>query len=153
MRDAFRTLQAILLLLWPLTTWAAGASLGQTFGAITLADWLVLLVLSTVSGLVALLHRLRLSMEAAAAQAANLPAADADRVRIPWPVFALCHMAGALFTGLLAFLACEALDLGSYWEAAAIALASWSGAKVADKWADSANGLIGGRLGLGGKGG
>lgn len=153
MRDAIRALaalKAIIMLLWPVTAWAAGASLGQTFGAITLSDWLVLLVLSTVSGLVALLNRVRISLEAVAAEAAGQPHQAGDRVRIAWPVFAACHMTGALFVGALAFFGCEAFDLNTYLEAALIALASWSGAKLADRFADVASDRVAALLGQGG---
>lgn len=126
----------VLFLLWPLTTYAAGASLGDTFGAITAADWVSLALLAAVSGTVALLHRVRRSFEAIALQQAGLPSDPQDAQRIDWKLFAVCHMAGAMLVGFITFLFCEAADLNSYIEAAAIALASWRGAKLADKWAD-----------------
>lgn len=143
MRDHIRSLRVAVLLLWPLAVYAAGESLGSTLGAVTGADWVSLLALSFVSGLVALLHRLRRSMEAQARLAAGQPAAaDDDRQLIDWRVFAVCHMAGAMLVGFIAFALCEAGDLNSYLEAALIALASWGGAKFADRWADSAGETI-----------
>lgn len=141
-RDTIAMLRAITLCLWPVATFAAGESLGATLGTITLADWLSLFLLSGVSGLVALLHRVRRSLEAAAL---NEP--GGERQLISWWLFALCHMAGALFVGAVAFMVCEAADINNYLEAAAIALSSWSGAKAADKWADGMSDGVLGRIG------
>lgn len=136
MRDYFLMVRAVVLLLWPLSTLAASESLGATLGAVTLADWLSVVMLSAVSGLVALLHRMRRSMEAEALRQAGQPVTEADRQLIDWRVFALCHMSGAMLVGFIAFALCEALDINNYLEAACIALASWGGAKFADRWAD-----------------
>lgn len=134
--DALVMLRVFVLTLWPIATLAAGENLGSTLGAITLADWLSLLTLTFVSGLVALLHRVRKSLEAAALHADGKEVEPMDLQRIPWWLFALCHMAGAMFVGTLMFFACEWLDLNSHLEALSIALAAWRGAKFADQWAD-----------------
>ena len=133
-RDAVAMLRACTLTLWPIATWAAGESLGATLGAVTLADWLSLFLLSGVSGLVALLHRVRRSLEAAA-----MNEQGAERQLISWWLFALCHMAGAIFVGAVAFMLCEAGDLNNYFEAAVIALSSWRGVF----WAVTIAALIG----------
>ncbi|MGV8823956.1 phage holin family protein [Methylibium petroleiphilum] len=147
MRDYFLMVRAVILVLWPITTWAAGESLGTTLGAVTLADWLSLVILSTVSGLVALLHRVRRSFEAEALRQAGQPAAEADRQLIDWRIFATCHMSGAILVGFIVFALCEALDINNYLEAACIALASWGGAKFADRWADGLSDRISSAIG------
>lgn len=147
MRDYFLMVRAVVLALWPLTTLAAGESLGATLGAVTLADWLSLSILSTVSGLVALLHRVRRSFEAEAQRSAGQPVTEADRQLIDWRIFALCHMTAAVLVGFIAFALCEALDINNYLEAAAIALASWGGAKFADRWADGLSDRVSGAIG------
>lgn len=146
-RECVSMLHAVIFALWPIAGMAAGESLGATLGSVTLADWLSLFVLSSVSGLVALLHRVRRSLEAAALhEAGDQSVPIAERQLIDWRVFALAHMAGAMFVGALAFLICEAGDLNSYMEAAVIAVASWSGAKFADKLADGMSDGVLGRM-------
>lgn len=135
-RDAVRMMQMIVICLWPVATLAAGQSLGAALTGITFLDWMSLITLSFVSGLVALLYRVRKSLEAAALMAAGKDAVASDQQRIPWWIFASVHMAGAMFVGVLSFFICEWLDWNSFLEAAAIALASWSGAKLADNLAD-----------------
>lgn len=146
MFELLKVLRAVVLLVWPLATLAAGNSLGSELGAVTAADWVSLLLLASVSGLVALLHRVRRSFEAVARAQAGRPTDEADEQLLPWWLFALCHMAGAMFVGLLAFLLCEGFGINNYIEAAAIALASWQGAKLADKWADNFGDGIGDRI-------
>lgn len=147
MRSALDVMRLIVLLLWPISALAASQSLGAALGDVTLADWLSLVVLSTVSGLVALLQRVRASVEAAVHAAAGREARDADRVLIDWRLFAAAHMSGALFAGAMAFLLASAVELNAHLAAAVIALASWSGAKLADKWADAVGDKLGGIIG------
>ncbi len=127
------------LIAWPVTTWAAGNSLGDTFSSISLLDWLVLFALATFSGLVALLHRVKRSYEAAARQAAGLPADDADRVLINVWLFATFHFPGAWFMGFIGFLIGEAFGWNPHLESVVIAFAAWGGAKVAERLADAAS--------------
>ncbi len=140
MREGLMMMRVVVLTLWPVTAWAAGESLslGATLGTVSVADWLSLVVLSAFSGLVALLHRVRRNFEAVALEQLGFgtPQTSLNLQRIDWRLFAAAHMAGAMFVGALAFLICEAFDIGPYLEAAAIALASWSGAKLADQLAD-----------------
>jgi hypothetical protein len=146
-RDALNAAWLITLTLWPLCAFAAADSIGATLGDVTLADWLSLIVLSTVSGLVALLQRIRASVEAAAHAAAGREARESDRIVIDWRLFAVAHMAGALFVGGVAFLLMGAAGISAHLAAACIALASWSGAKLADKWADAVGDRLSGVIG------
>ena len=118
---------------------AATESLGQTLGKVTGEDWIAVLVLSGMSGLFALLNRLRRSMEASAlaAQTVGVAADSSQQQLIDWRVFAAAQLTGAFFVGAMLFLLCEAADANNYLEAAVIALGSWSGAKLADRMADS----------------
>lgn len=141
--DAIRMMQGVVITLWPVAALAASQSLGSALAGISFLDWMSLITLSFVSGLVALLYRVRKSLEAAARTAALIAEAQTipmalvqDEQRIPWWIFAVVHMAGAMFVGVLFFFIGEWLDLNSFLEAAGIALASWSGAKLADNLAD-----------------
>lgn len=135
--DAIEMLRVAVIFLWPITTLAAGQSLGDAMYGIGLRDWISLFLLTSVSGLVALLTRVRKSLEAAALIARGDTATREDLQLVPWWFFAVIHMLGAMFVGALVFFGCEWLDLNSYLEAPLIALASWGGAKYVDKWADA----------------
>lgn len=147
--DTLRMMQAVVVLsLWPITTLAATQSLGDALYGIGLRDWISLLLLTNVSGLVALLTRVRKSLEAVALMARGQTVDAADIQLVPWWFFALVHMLGAMFVGALMFFVAEYWDWNSYIEAPAIALTSWGGAKyvdrLADAWSDSLiNRLIG----------
>lgn len=145
--DALTMLRVVVFSLWPITTLAASQSLGDAMYGITLRDWISLFLLTSVSGLVALLTRVRKSLEAAAVAARDPMAMMGDLQLIPWWFFALIHMLGAMFVGGLAFFVCEWLDFNSYLEAPIIALASWQGAKNVDKWADSLSDGVAGKIG------
>ena len=134
-------LRAAVLMMWPVTTYAASQSLGSTLSAVGTSDWISLVMLSGVSGLVALLHRVRRILERTAMVQQGLAPSDATDIRlIPWWYFGICHMSGALLVGFMSFLICEAAGsfVTNYLEAATIALTSWGGAKFADAWADKA---------------
>lgn len=145
-RDALVMLRVVVISLWPVTTWAASQSLGDALYGIGFKDWVALLLLTNVSGLVALLTRVRKSLEAAALIADGQVADKADQVLIPWWFFALIHMLGAVFAGIIVFFIGEAYDWNSYIEAPAIALVSWGGAKYVDKWADGIGDTVAGRI-------
>lgn len=104
--------------MWPVTAWATSITLGSTLTEVPLLAWLMVLILSSVSGTAALLNRLKTE--------------DPER-----PVtFVISHMVGSLLAGVLAFLAAEAIDTNDLAEALAIGLAAYAGAKLIDAWAD-----------------
>lgn len=109
-------LKFIVFLLWPITCWATGITLGTTLNEVPLLAWLMVLILSTVSGLAALLNRIKTEMPARL---------------VP---FVAAHMAGSLVAGVLAFFAAEQMDAPDMAEAVSIALAAYAGAAFMDKW-------------------
>lgn len=144
-------LRAITLLvtwmLWPLCTWAASVTLGTTLGSVPLNAWVAVFLLSSVSGLLALLQRANAAMtiesQIAALQRGGMPASDEigklhlqlARVQLPggWRVFVTWHMAGSLVMGALAFLVLEATEQNDFVEAVLIALCSYGGAVMVDR--------------------
>ena len=110
-------LKAIVYLLWPTTAWATAITLGTTMAEVPLLAWLMVVILSTVSGLAALLNRIKVDMPVRLAP------------------FACAHMLGSLVAGVLVFLVCEQADAPDMVEAVSIALAAYAGAALMDKWA------------------
>ena len=111
-------IKAIVYTLWPITAWATAITLGETMSGVPLLAWLMVSVLSTVSGLAALLSRLR----------------DDTPPRLL--VFVVSHMLGSIVSGFVVFLACEGANLDDFVEAVSIALAGYAGAKLMDRWSD-----------------
>lgn len=132
MREVINVVWYLSLALWPVSAIAAGNSLGNALIRHSLVDWAALMLLSTVSGLVALLNRVRKSMEAEARQKVGENFVSEDIVLIDWKAFALFHMTGSYVAGMVAFFITEELEMGGYYEAAAIAVAAWVGAQLMD---------------------
>jgi hypothetical protein len=104
--------------MWPVTAYATAITIGETLVSVPLLAWLMVLLLSTVSGTAALLNRLKL-------ETPSRPV-----------MFAISHMMGSWVSGALTFLAAEAFDVHDMTEAVAIGLAAYSGAKLMDRWSD-----------------
>lgn len=117
---ALRAINAVVWFLWPITVLAASETFGATFRDVSIAAWLVVVLLAGVSGLVALLQRLKTT-----------------ELTANWRIYILAHMTGAELTGIVTFFGCEALNVNDFLQAACIALASFGGAAVMDKWAAS----------------
>lgn len=117
--------------------WASGGGLDQAVALITMREWMATLLLSVFSGLVALLQRIKASQEAAIKRTLGLPHNADDIICVSGLLYTGAHMLGAVFAGMVTFLASEAQHVltNGYAVAAAIALASYGGAKVAEKWA------------------
>lgn len=142
-----RAITLITWILWPLSTWAASVTLGQSLGEVPLSAWVAVFVLSTVSGLLALLQRanaaLTLEQQILALQKGGVAAADEigrlslelARLQLPsgWRVFVTWHMAGSIVMGILAFLVLEATEQNDFVEAVLIALCSYGGAVMVDR--------------------
>lgn len=110
-------IKAIVYLLWPATAWATGITLGDTLTTVPLLAWLMVCILSAISGLAALLNRIK--------------------VDVPQRLvaFVIAHMMGSMLAGLLMFFVSEGANLPDMAEAVAIALAAYAGAALMDKWA------------------
>lgn len=147
MSHYMRALTIVMYALWPLSTWAAGITLGDTLSGVPTSAWASVLVLSAVSGLLALLQRMNRAMEL---ERKLLVLAEKDpngeatlRVREEltatalsdgWQLFIVWHMVGSIVTGAITFLFLEGTsDVNDYLEAVAIALASYGGAMVVDR--------------------
>lgn len=146
MREAFAVIRFLTVLLWPFSVWASGATLGSVMTGHSASDWGALFLLTTVSGLVALLNRVRKSMEADALMKLGLPFNQEDKMLLGWKWFAVFHMAGSYILGLVVFMIAEHQDWDSYVEALGITLAAWIGAKgmdiLAGAWTDRLQGLV-----------
>lgn len=122
-------------MLWPITAVAAAGSLSQAFTTPATDDWLAVLALSTVSGLVTLLQRIRKNLEAGILQTGGQPFDQGNKLLLDWRVFAGFHMTGCYMAGFVAFLIGEHLALDNYLHALTIALFSWMGAAILDRMA------------------
>jgi amino acid transporter len=116
-RSLLLSLQTIVYMLWPVTAWATGVTIGATLTEVPVLAWVMVLILSTVSGLAALLNRIK----------TDLP----ERL----PLFIAAHMLGSVLAGLLTFFVGESADIPDMAEAVSVALASYAGAALMDKWA------------------
>lgn len=132
MRDVISVLYFSLIAMWPMCAVAAGTTLGDALSSHSIADWMAVLLLATVSGLVAFLNRVRKHMEAEALEKLGQEFDAKDKMLLDWKPFAALHMAGSYMSALLAFLLSEHAELGSYMEAISISLAAWAGAKLMD---------------------
>lgn len=116
---------AVLALLLPTAYAAASAPFGSALRDVPLFAWFVIFFLSTLSGAVAMLNRVRKELE--------------NFGTLRWPgVFIAAHMSGSWLAGAIAFL----LGSGNGWPEwtidVSIILSSFGGAvfieKFADKW-------------------
>lgn len=114
-RAAVHVARILMILCWPLVTYASTVTLGQGFGELGWLDVATVVVLSLFSGAVAMLQR----MEREAAPA------------VPWRWIS-AHMSVALLAGVMAFFIGEAADLGNWQESLSIAVAAWGGSRVVE---------------------
>lgn len=143
MKLYLQALSALLWFLWPLSTLAASVTIGDTLGSVPPRAWAAVLVLSVVSGLMALLQRMSLaiSLEQQIDRTRTVPElhakvlAQLESVQIPtgWRLFVTWHMAGAVLTGVLSFLAMESTEINDFLESVVIALCSYGGARFFDR--------------------
>lgn len=128
-----RVVVPTLLLLAPLLAWAASA-LDSAMAAITPREWLATLLLSIFAGLVALFQKIKASQEAAVKRKLGEPYNPADIIGVSVWLYALSHMSGAILVGAVTFFGAQPVLTNGYAIAAAIAMASYGGARVAEKW-------------------
>ena len=119
---ALRAVQLVVYLLWAPTAWATSITLGSSLAAIPPLAWLMVVILSTVSGLAALLNRLKVDTPP----------------RLGF--FLAAHMIGCWLAGILIFFAAEALsppNTHDFLKIIAIVLGSYGGAQLMDRWANA----------------
>lgn len=117
-RTSLAALKLIVYLLWPATAWATQITIDQTLADVPLLAWLMVFILSTVSGLAALLNALKV----------DLPKR--------WPIFIGAHMLGSWLAGILLFFGLEGAETADLVEALAIGLGSYAGARLMDRWSE-----------------
>lgn len=117
-RQTLLCLQLIVYLLWPACAWATGVTLGETLATVPLLAWMMVFILSTVSGLAALLNRLK------------------DSTPPKLRLFVASHMLGSALSGLLIFFISTGAEVGDFYQAGLIATAAYAGAKFLDAAAD-----------------
>lgn len=142
MRELLGIIQFFFMLLVPVSAFATAPSLGSTLAAHSFADWAAVATVSTASGMVAFLNRVRKHMEAEALEKLGEMFNPKDRMLLGWKPFATFHMAGSYMSGLVVFFVGEHLDWGGYAEAIAIACAAWLGAQVMDLIANASTARI-----------
>ena len=122
-------LHATMAFLWTpsLAMAAAVASNTNDFSSISWVLASVAMLLSTLSGITALLHRVERELRAQP---------DHPLMR-PW-LLSITHMTGSWTAGALAFIIGEAQDMNDWWELAGVIAASFMGATfiqaAAEKW-------------------
>jgi hypothetical protein len=121
------TFYCVALLMWPAVTWAAAVTLGNTLNSIPPSALMIIFVLATVSGIVSLLQRLKDEM---------MKPEGETQIRRAWRWFAVAHLSGALFVGMIAFMIAEAANIKDFYEAVFIAVLAYAGARAMDRMAD-----------------
>lgn len=112
--------KAVLLLLWPLTGWAATITFGQKLSEIPLLAILMTLMLSTLSGLTALLNAMKQEYD---------KTSEIERL---W-LFVSSKMLGSNVAGLLMFFAGETYNFADTAQAVAIILAAFGGGPLIER--------------------
>lgn len=127
----------VLALAAPLLALASTSGLDSALAAVTVREWIGLVIISTIGGVGSLLWRLAASQEARFARAEQRQFRETDIVRVSMPLFVASHMTGAWIAGGTAFFAAQAqVGVGvSNGHAIALALltASVSGAQFAER--------------------
>lgn len=118
-KRTLQAVQAIIYILWPCTAFAAQVTLATSVASVPGLAWAMVFILSTVASLAALLNRLKESTP---------PRLGA---------FVASHLLGSWLAGVLLFFAGEAFDLHDFFEVGLIALGSYAGAQLMDKWAQA----------------
>lgn len=111
-------LKIFIYMLWPTCAWATGVTLGETLATVPFLAWVMVFMLSTISGLAALLNRLK------------------DETPAKPRLFIAAHMLGSVVAGLLIFFSLTGTGVGDFAIAAAISTAAYAGARFLDARAD-----------------
>lgn len=112
---ALLSLKVMVYSLWPATAWATQITLANSLMAVPPLAWLMVFILSTVSGLASLLN--------------SLKSEDSRH----WLLLTAAHMLGSWLSGFIMFLIAEETATSDLMETVFIAIAAYSGAKLTDK--------------------
>lgn len=118
-------LKLIIFLLWPITLSAAVLNAQDPFDSITGLHLLIMIAISTLSGVTAL--TLRIDNELRNQKIAQLPRPL---------LFVSSHMMGSWLAGILAFALSQHNDFTVWWQISFVIVASFSGAKFVEKMSE-----------------
>lgn len=114
LKQALWVANIALILLWPVSAWAATITFGAQMAAIPLLDVLMTLVLSILSGVTSLLHAMKQEYE---------KHGEIQRLGL----FVASKLFGSIVAGLLTFFCAEAWQWSENYQAAAIIMAGFGG--------------------------
>lgn len=121
----YRYLQTILLWLWAPSAYATTVTLGTSLASVPALAWALVCVLSSVSGLAALLNRIK----------------DLQPARPA--LFMAAHMLGSMLAGALTFLALQGFGgVNDFLQTVVISVAAYAGATLLDSAADTLNARV-----------
>lgn len=133
------TLKAIAILIWPPSVIAAQLTFGQAVEAITALEWVIVVVLSTLSGGTALLIRVSSQINDAPPDAIVPPVRNL-------PLLIAAHMCGSWLAGLMAFFGAAHFEMAGLLVGFLVPAISFGGAKACEYIYNRAIGSTFGRL-------
>lgn len=111
--------------LWPASVWAASQTFGQAVEKVTLLEWVLVLVLSSLSGGTALLIKISAQINNAPPDALVPPIRNL-------PLLAAAHMAGSILAGFMAFFAAAHMGMPGLLVGLIVPAISFGGAKACE---------------------
>jgi len=114
LKQSLGAAQAMLVVLWPTSAWAANIAFGAQMAEIPLLSVLMTLILSTLMGATALLHDMKQKYEA-----------DGEIKQLA--LFIASRMLSSNAAGLLLFFGADSWDIPQGYRAGAIMLAAFGG--------------------------
>lgn len=119
------TLKAIAVLVWPPSVLAAQVTFGEAAEAVTLLEWVLVLVLSSLSGGTALLIKVSGQINDAPPDSLVPPIRNL-------PLLIGAHMAGSILAGFMAFFASTHLSMPGLLVGLIVPAISFGGAKACE---------------------
>lgn len=118
-------LKLVIAMLWPVTLSAAVLSMQDPFSGITGMHILIMIAISTLSGVTALTLRIDHELR------------NNKLKTLPRPIlFVSSHMMGSWLAGVLAFALSQHNDFTIWWQISFVIVASFSGAKFVEKMSE-----------------
>ncbi|QHI99374.1 hypothetical protein GT347_16140 [Xylophilus rhododendri] len=123
-RFLLRAMRLLLALLWlPTAAVASQVSFGQAMQTITVFEWALIFMFSTLAGATALLMKFSAHVNAVP------PGQPVPPMRNPW-VLSLSHMLASWLAGLLGFFIASTSGMGGLYVAMFVPLCAFGGAKT-----------------------